>query len=150
MFGVKRIPYDGRNMARSPAFDHSLRNFKGTKTEFNLTFNGTFLELYKSYLNSPYITCVWKTRWKILKFHWGKLFAYLSVTFETLSKLIVYLLWSESVDGLINLLHFPIGSVSFHTETNPSKPKDNVRMFNQGLHQSMIAEFRCDQSNLVS
>lgn len=32
---------------------------------------------------------------------------------------IVRLLWSESVDEVVNLEHFPIASVSFHTE-NPS------------------------------
>lgn len=57
MFGVRRIQLDGRNTAGSPAFDRSLHNFKGTKREFNLTFNGTFLGgEYKSYLNSSHAT----------------------------------------------------------------------------------------------
>lgn len=57
MFGVERIELDGRHTAGSPAFDPSLHYFKGTKREFNLTFNGTFLGgEYKSYLDSPHTT----------------------------------------------------------------------------------------------
>ena len=38
-------------------------------------------------------------------------------------KAILCLPWSESVDESVNLVSFPFGSVSFHTEKNPSKPK---------------------------
>lgn len=55
MFGVKRNLLDGSNSAGSPAFDRSLHNFKDTKRERNLTFDGTFLGgEYKSYLDSSH------------------------------------------------------------------------------------------------
>lgn len=31
--------------------------------------------------------------------------------------------WSESFYEIVNLLHFPLGSVCFHAEKNPSYPK---------------------------
>jgi len=45
MFGIRGSLNDGRNLAPSPAFDHSVHSFKCTKREFKFAFNGTLLEV---------------------------------------------------------------------------------------------------------